>query len=286
MKIPLSAITANPEQPRREFDPGALRELADSIAANGLINAIAVEAAPGGKYILIDGERRYRAHQLLKRKTIEATIFPARSSEARKERLMQAMVANVQRSDLTPMEEARAYAELRDLGMAVNEIAKAMGVSLSKVYARLELVTFPEGVQQLFHGGTLSPDIKVPTALKSITNPIDQLRLANRFAQLGMRIPGIVKAVKMYHGERRAKPAETGIPAIDQARRRLRRDTAPSWSQLQAAGHLPAWSIVLGAAEASCHACSLFVMASEAVCRECPAVELIRAILERADETK
>jgi ParB family chromosome partitioning protein len=132
--ILISRVLPNPEQPRRRFDPGSLRELADSIKVNGLIQPIVVEDAGDGSYILIDGERRLRACKLINRTEIEAFINPP-SNHNGEERLRKALVANIQRTDLNPIEEAQAYQITG--GKALGKLVySAFGCLKSKVLQR------------------------------------------------------------------------------------------------------------------------------------------------------
>ena len=122
-EVPVSAISPNPEQPRRSFDPGELRELADSIAAHGVLQPVLVVQSDSG-YVLIAGERRWRAATLLGQQTIPAVVRTANEQE----RLELALVENIQRSDLNALEEARAYRHLIDeFGLTQERVAERVG---------------------------------------------------------------------------------------------------------------------------------------------------------------
>jgi ParB/RepB/Spo0J family partition protein len=149
VKIPVDQIVPNPEQPRKVFDPDKLKELAQSIKEVGVIQPITVEAAEE-VYILHDGERRWRAAQLAGLTEIPAEIVDGDVAGSQRERLTRALVANVQREDLTPLEVARAYSRLRDeLGLTDQEIADRVGKSRSAVANARRLLALPEEVQAL-----------------------------------------------------------------------------------------------------------------------------------------
>lgn len=143
--ILMSRITPNPNQPRKVFDEKALKQLAQSIDEKGLISPITVKAS-NNKYIIVAGERRFRAHQLLKRKKILAYIIDADSS---KDIMYMALIENIQREDLNAIEQAKAYQYLKDnLGSSITEIAKTVGKSRPAVSNALRLLNLPIEIQE------------------------------------------------------------------------------------------------------------------------------------------
>ena len=143
--ILMSRITPNPNQPRKVFDEKALKQLAQSIDEKGLISPITVKAS-NNKYIIVAGERRFRAHQLLKRKKILAYIIDADSS---KDIMYMALIENIQREDLNAIEQAKAYQYLKDnLGSSITEIAKTVGKSRPAVSNSLRLLNLPIEIQE------------------------------------------------------------------------------------------------------------------------------------------
>jgi ParB/RepB/Spo0J family partition protein len=151
MKIPIDSIVPNPEQPRRTIDPAALEELAQSIKSLGVIQPITVEiSADGQTHILHDGERRWRAARLAGLTEIPAEIVaPLGDDVARRDRLTRALVANVQRTDLNPIDIARAYQNLHDLGLIDQQIADQVGKSRSTVANARRLLDLPADIQDL-----------------------------------------------------------------------------------------------------------------------------------------
>ena len=142
--ILISKISPNPNQPRKIFDEKALKQLAQSIDEKGLISPITVKAS-NNKYIIVAGERRFRAHQLLKKKRILAYIIDADSN---KDIMYMALIENIQREDLNAIEQAKAYQYLKDnLNSSITEIAKTVGKSRPAVSNSLRLLNLPLEIQ-------------------------------------------------------------------------------------------------------------------------------------------
>lgn len=151
-RIPVSRIRANPYQPRREFDPTALAELEASIRANGLLQPITVRRK-GESYELIAGERRLRAVRNLDWKDVPAVVRDFDDQTM----LVLALVENLQRADLNPIEEARGYQRLLgEFSLTHQEVADAVGKDRSTITNLLRVLTLPEHVQQLVESGKLS----------------------------------------------------------------------------------------------------------------------------------
>jgi len=143
--IPISKIKTNPHQPRKYFDPKALDELSASIKEKGVITPITVRAVDNG-YILIAGERRLRASKLAKRKEIPAYILEV-TDEA--EMMEVALIENIQRENLNPLEESEAYAVLQgQFELSQTSIAKAVGKSRSTITNALRLLQLPPEVKK------------------------------------------------------------------------------------------------------------------------------------------
>jgi len=150
--LPVSAIEPHPEQPRRHFDEESLAELAASIAARGVIQPVIVRPLPGGRYQLVAGERRWRAAQRARLHEIPALVQELEERDV----MALALIENLQRKDLNPIEEARAYqrlAEREDLSQA--EIARLVEKSRSHVANLLRLLSLPEAVLDHVEAGRL-----------------------------------------------------------------------------------------------------------------------------------
>ena len=142
--ILVSKIIPNPNQPRKVFNEKSLEQLAQSIDEKGLISPITVRAS-NNKYVIVAGERRFRAHQLLKRKKILAYIIDADSN---KDIMYMALIENIQREDLNAIEQAKAYQYLKDnLDSSITEIAKTVGKSRPAVSNSLRLLNLPKEIQ-------------------------------------------------------------------------------------------------------------------------------------------
>ena len=143
-RILVSKIIPNPNQPRKVFNEKSLKQLAQSIDEKGLISPITVRAS-NNKYVIVAGERRFRAHQLLKRKKILAYIIDADSN---KDIMYMALIENIQREDLNAIEQAKAYKYLKDnLDSSITEIAKTVGKSRPAVSNSLRLLNLPKEIQ-------------------------------------------------------------------------------------------------------------------------------------------
>lgn len=141
IEIDLTALVPNPDQPRKTFDEESLRELAASIGEYGLISPITVKKQEGGGYIMVAGERRYRAHELLNRNTIAAIVTSGDPAEL-------ALIENVQREDLHPIELAAKLTELINERRYTHEtIAKVIGKNRTTVTSLLSLNKLPEKIK-------------------------------------------------------------------------------------------------------------------------------------------
>ena len=152
--VPIHKVEPNPLQPRREFDPEALQALADSITAHGMIQPLTVRELPGGYYQIIAGERRWRAARMAGLQEV-----PILAIEADDRKVMElALVENLQREDLNPMEEAQGYRSLmEDYGLTQAETAERVGKSRPAVANALRLLSLSEDLAEMVRNGTLSP---------------------------------------------------------------------------------------------------------------------------------
>jgi ParB family chromosome partitioning protein len=280
-KISVDKILPNPEQPRKNFDQAEIGSLADSIRQHGLINPITVEQA-GDCYILIDGERRWRAARLAGMGQIEATIRPAMNGKGSQERLVLALVANLQRSDLTIIEEARAYQKMRDAGMTNIRIGNCVSKSAAHVVQSLSLLGLDDEIQHLVDEGLLPKDVRIVDALLSVQDKDIRIKLAQRAARPGVTIKTIVAACQKLNDAMSAKKLEH--PALELAEKRSKnKQPTAKWTALQQLKQLPPWELVQSAALKMCQECVLRVCASEITCNDCPAVELLSILIGKYD---
>lgn len=152
-KLKISQIEPRADQPRRVFEAEALAQLADSIAAHGVLQPLLVRESSGGFYEIIAGERRWRASKLAGLDEVPVIVIEA--DELKTAQL--ALIENIQREDLNPIEEAVAYAELiRTYGMRQEDAARQLGKSRSAVANAVRLLDLPEDVLEMIKSGELS----------------------------------------------------------------------------------------------------------------------------------
>ena len=179
--LPIRLIDPNRDQPRRRFDEDALQELAQSIRAVGVIQPIIVKPE-GERYTIIAGERRYRASRIAELEEIPAIV---RDWDAQKQ-LEAALVENLQRDDLNPVEEASGVRRLMDeAGLTQEAVAQRLGKSRPAIANLLRLLTLPESVLQLLRDGKLSAGHA--RALVTV-DPRRQVQLANLTVQQGWSV--------------------------------------------------------------------------------------------------
>ncbi len=173
-RLPVRAIGANPFQPRRGFHEAELNDLADSIRTNGLLQPILVRRSASGRtFQLVAGERRLRAVKQLGWTEVAAHIRDVDDRTL----LVLALVENIQREDLGPLEEAKGYADLRDtFGYSQREIGEAVGKSRSTVANMLRLLALPPSVRRLLEDGKLS--MGHARAILAVDDPVRAADLA------------------------------------------------------------------------------------------------------------
>ncbi len=152
-ELPVDLIAPNPQQPRRSFDEEPLVALADSLKHRGVLQPVLVRPVPGGTYELIAGERRWRAAEMAGLETVPALVRPHDDAES----LELALIENMAREDLNPLEEARAVAALvEELGLSKEEVGRRVGRSRVAISNLLRLLELPDEALALIEAGTLS----------------------------------------------------------------------------------------------------------------------------------
>ncbi len=152
-ELPVALIKPNPSQPRTKFDPEALAALAASIEASGVVQPLLVRPLPDGSYELVAGERRWRAAQQAGLEKVPAVV----RDQAEAERLQAALIENMVREDLNPVEEARACEALvQELGLTKEELARRVGRSRPAVSNLIRLLELPDEALELLESGDLS----------------------------------------------------------------------------------------------------------------------------------
>jgi ParB family transcriptional regulator, chromosome partitioning protein len=209
MELPLDRVRPNPHQPRRRFDEEALAALAQSIRAHGLLAPIMVRALEGEAeaYEIIAGERRWRAAQLAGLASIAAIVRETRGGEA----IELAMLENLQRTDLNPIEEAAGYRQLLEEHDYTQEmLAQRIGKSRSAVANTLRLLALPDAVQALVRDGRLSAG----HARALVTLPHGRAKeLAQEAVRLGLSVRDVErKSTTRPARSGRAAPSQTSAP--------------------------------------------------------------------------
>lgn len=196
--IPVDKLKPNPDQPRERFDQDALAELAESIRQQGVIQPILAEERADGSFMLIAGERRWRASKLAGLDEVPVII----REFSPEQKLEIALVENVQREDLTPMEEARAYRHIMDaMGLSQQDVADKVGKKRSTVANSLRLLKLPENMRNAIEKGQISAGHA--RALLAVTNPADQELLFSKILNLSLSVrEAEVTATEMNRGHK------------------------------------------------------------------------------------
>lgn len=207
--LPIESLTPNANQPRQRFDQATLEELAASIKAQGLIQPVLVRPMPGGVYEIVAGERRWRACKLAGLTSIKSIVRAMDDHES----MTVALIENLQREDLNPMEEARACGQIKDhLGITQEELADRIGKSRSAVANCLRLLNLPEKVQSMLESGTLSAGHG--RALLALDDPTTMETLAQASVDKGLTVRALEDAIRKLR-EKRPEPPVHKAPAED-----------------------------------------------------------------------
>lgn len=202
-EIPVEAIVPNPKQPRQVFDEEALEELKTSIEEVGFLQPIVVREVGGNKYELVMGERRWRAAQALGRETLPAIVRDTRDDAM----LRDALLENIHRANLNPLEEAAAYQQLlEEFGATHEELARRIGRSRPQISNTIRLLNLPARVQQRVAAGILSAGHA--RALLALEGVAEQESLATRIVAEGLSVRATEELVTLALADgSKAKPA-------------------------------------------------------------------------------
>ncbi|HEY7561605.1 MAG TPA: ParB/RepB/Spo0J family partition protein [Gaiellaceae bacterium] len=220
-QVPVGSIRPNTRQPRRRFDGASIDELAESIRVQGLVQPVVVRPAPEGGYELIVGERRWRAARVAGLATVPALV---RESDDR-DSLLLALVENVAREDLSPVDEARAYAGLMDeFGLSLGEVAEHVGRSKPTISNRVRLLELPDDLLGLLERGQLSEGHA--RAVLSVPDNEDRRRLARRIVRGGLSVRAAERAARWAGARAKPRRRQPVDPALaERARDAVRRLT-------------------------------------------------------------
>jgi ParB family chromosome partitioning protein len=203
-EVDINAIAPNPKQPRTVFDEEALAELAASIKEVGVLQPPVVRDLGSGRYELIMGERRLRATKLAGLKTIPVIIRQSKDNEM----LREALLENIHRSQLNPLEEGAAYQNLlNDFGYTHDELAIKIGKSRPAITNTLRLLNLPASVQRKVAAGILSAGHA--RALLALTDGAEIEKLANRIVAEGLSVRAVEEIVAMTSGKEKNAPTKS-----------------------------------------------------------------------------
>lgn len=191
LMVPVEKVHPNPEQPRRSFDGDQLKELAESIAARGIIQPLIVRANPRreGEYEIVAGERRWRAAQMAQQHEIPVLIRNFSDTEV----LEVAIIENIQRADLNPVEEATGYSQLMNrFGHTQEKLAEVLGKSRSHIANAVRLLTLPEEVLGHLREGRLTAG-----HARALVTAADPAALARRVIAKNLSVRDTEKLVKV-----------------------------------------------------------------------------------------
>jgi len=221
LEIPLAELESNPLQPRRHFDQASLEELAATIRAHGVLTPVVVRRSPHG-YQIVAGERRVRAARLAGLTRVPAIVREASNAQA----LEMALVENLQREDLNPLEAAEAYQRLiEEFALTQEEVARRVGRDRSSVTNALRLLKLPRRIREDVAAGTLSEGHA--RALLGLERQADQLKARDLIVNKGLSVrsaEALVRRMKRGDGRGAPRPAAANpnlVALEDQLRQAL-----------------------------------------------------------------
>lgn len=202
LEIEIDKIKPNPNQPRKNFDQDALNELASSIKVHGIVQPIVLNKQPNGEYLIIAGERRWRAAKICGLKTVPAILKNYTDKQIKEI----SIIENLQREDLNPIEAARAIKELmEEYGLTQEVVSERIGKSRSNIANTLRLLTLYPDVIGLVESGKLSAGHA--RCLVTIEDQNEQIKLAQTAVAKNYSVRDLEKAVKNYG----AKPQKKNV---------------------------------------------------------------------------
>ena len=298
-EIAVAQILVNPEQPREVFGVEGISELAASIESQpfhlwqgGAQQAGHAAPLPDVEHLALrphriafdDGERRLRALKQLGVKTARCLVNDP-EDVGDKRRMVLALVANMQRVDLNPIEEAKAFRRLnKELHYTQGRIGVMIGRSTAHVANRLKLLELEPETQEYFASGAISIDQMVIYSLAKLPAK-QQTRISAHIAQSGLTVE---KTRRLLNKVEKKDSDKIDVPLVRlmHAPAVAMAGAAPQelkiFQELAKKGDLPEWQLVLTAARDVCDACELQDVASTQVCRDCPAVELLKRMVQLA----
>lgn len=312
--VPVARIRRDERQPRTHFDDAGLRALADSLREHGMIQPIAVRPS-GLDYIIVYGERRWRAAQLAELQYIPAIVRQP-GEETAVDRFMAQVVENQYQTPLDPIDEGKAMVYVMENGGEdggpISQAALALRWGRSWPYcdARITALQLPEAVQAMIRDGRWPVDLRATKALLSVPGDGARVALARELVERGATIPAIQYACRVAAARLNAQPVaqsprrntngrtpevvqvlaerETAVPESGPAQpwttvRRVFADVCADCGWSSTAGvQEPAWVVVLEAFGKTCDACQDKLGGGLDTCRDCPAADALSRIVQGA----
>ncbi|MBR2855074.1 MAG: ParB/RepB/Spo0J family partition protein [Clostridia bacterium] len=220
-EIPVGELDPNPDQPRRTFSEESIGQLADSIREQGILQPLLVAPSGGGRYMIIAGERRFRAGRLAGLETLPCIV---KDIDVIRQREI-ALIENLQREDLNPIEAARGIKALMDqCGYTQEKIGERLGKSRPAVANMLRLLQLPDEVTEMVKDGLLTAGHA--RVLAGIPDQEEQLRLARKAVEEGLNVRQMEQLAKNAAGKPKKKAAPKELPAeLGELQDKIRRKT-------------------------------------------------------------
>ncbi|TML20050.1 MAG: ParB/RepB/Spo0J family partition protein [Actinobacteria bacterium] len=231
--LPVDAIHPNPRQPRKRFDSDAQNGLAESVRAQGVVQPVLVRSRPAGGWELIAGERRWRAARDAGMKTVPAVIRDADDRDT----LLLGLVENVAREDLSPVEEARAFAMLLDeFGLSLGEVAEKVGKSKPAVSNTVRLLELPEDVLAMVERRQLTE--AHARAVLAVPDHEGRRKLARAIVQKGLSVRAAERAARWAGAKKKPRRQAVRFDPALVARAKAAADRITGFSSRVSRGRL------------------------------------------------
>ena len=311
--LPLEVISPNPQQPRKFFDQVELQGLSESIAEHGVLQPITVEGPhtithiqqkkkkSGGKkysiegeksnsvvYYIIAGERRYRASRMAGLKEIKCIVRAPMNGNGPEDRAVLSLMENLQRADLSVIEEARAYKKMHDeYGFSQMKIANKLGINQARVGSRMQLLELEPRILEEIESGRLPKERNFVEALLSIKDSSVRVKLAILLAnRKASAKAGIEACARMNEKLMEETISPDELPAMKLTIKKTGELRRPLYDVMAAIGKVPPWLLVEICARDVCGRCELREVASDTTCRGCTLVEFLREMVGSVNEGK
>jgi len=295
VQISVALITPNPKQPRKHFDLEELEILTASIREHGVIQPLLVcPADENGTHILIAGERRLRAAKGADLHTVPAIIRDVQADDL----AVLALVENVIRDDMSPVEEGNGYLELRRKGKSNSQIARLIGTNDVRVGHCINCASLPDQTREMVHAGTLYKSNDFISVMLEIAR-IDPAACDELAKEIVKKQPGLRAAKKSAEGvlaylqnlsvkksRDKRKPAPVLEIASCIAETDINVEEPGGWNVLQQAGEVPPWALLAQVAIEVCKRCELQDIASPQMCSACTAAQILAEVISLSQDNR